>query len=178
MIMCDVFGNSYYNGLFFNPRFLFLIMDIETIKPSRAAATKLIINARYMDETLLDLWWSELLQLLMFSDGLLAQRARLFKKLLAYASFSNCVGILPVKWLEERLSKVSFRRPSWRGIWPESWFSDKSNPVRPAKWPNFSGISPEILFWRRFRVFNIFHDIISGGREPESWFWSRKRVVK
>ena len=55
MIMCDVFGNSYYNGLFFNPRFLFLITDIETIKPSRAAATKVIINARYMDETLLDL---------------------------------------------------------------------------------------------------------------------------
>ena len=107
MIMCDVFGNSYYNGLFFNPRFLFLITDIETIKPSRAAATKVIINARYMDETLLDLWWSELLQLFMFSDGLLAQRARLFKKLLTYASFSNCAGILRIKWLEERLSKVA-----------------------------------------------------------------------
>ena len=114
----------------------------------------------------------------MFSDGLLAQKARLFKKLLAFASFSNCVGILPIKWLEERLSKVRFRRPSWRGIWPESWFSDKSNSVRHAKLPNFSGIGLEILFWRRFRVFNVFHDIISGGREPESRFWSRKRVVK
>ena len=65
---------------------------------------------------------------------------------------------------------MRFRRPSWRGIWPESWFSDKSNSVRRAKLPNFSGIGPEILFRRRFRVFNVFHDTISSRREPESQF--------
>ncbi|KAL4601067.1 hypothetical protein ACB092_11G245100 [Castanea dentata] len=104
----------------------------------------------------------------MFRVGLLTQSAKLLKKLLAYASFSNCIGILPVKRLEERLSKVSLRRPSCGGIGPKIWFSDKSNSVRPAKLPNSRGISPDILFRQRFRVFNVFHDIISSGREPES----------
>ena len=112
----------------------------------------------------------------MFRVGLLAQSAKLWKKLLAYASFSNCIGILPFKRLEERLNKVSLRRPSCGGIGPEIWFSDKSNSVRPAKLPNSRGMSPKILFWQRFRVFNVFHDIISCGREPESRFDQEKEL--
>jgi hypothetical protein len=120
-----------------------------------------------LDEGLLE-FWSLKLQLGMFSDGLLAQRRGLLKKLLPYASFSNSSGILPVKLLEERLSEVSFRRPSCGGILPDSWFSDKSKSVRCGKEPNSSGICPEIAFQLRFRRVNDFHDIISYGREPES----------
>jgi hypothetical protein len=69
-----------------------LITRNEATKPSKAAGiTKPITQASNLDEGLLE-FWSLKLQLGMFSDGLLAQRRGLFKKLLPYASFSNSSG--------------------------------------------------------------------------------------
>ena len=45
------------------------------------------------------------------SDGLLALRPVLFKKLALKKVFSNSDGILPVRQLEDKLREVSFKRP-------------------------------------------------------------------
>lgn len=73
-----------------------------------------------------------------------------------------------MKLSEERLSEVSYRRPSCGGILPDSWFSDKSRSVRCGKELNSSGICPKIAFRLRFRRVGDFHDIIFDGREPKS----------
>ena len=104
-----------------------------------AQVTRLKIKARGTDEPLLDLLGTELHEV-RFSSRVSAHSSGLFKKLTTYARFSNLLGILPIKWLEERFRLVSKRWANWVGIWPDSWFSDKSSTVRSTKLPISSGI--------------------------------------
>ncbi|POO00546.1 hypothetical protein TorRG33x02_036200, partial [Trema orientale] len=98
----------------------------------KTAALNVMIKAIYGVEILSRFRGWEL-QSVSCNELVLAQRPGLSKKLLAYTAFSNSHGIAPVSSLEERLRELSLKRPSWVGIWPENWFSERSKYVRVGK---------------------------------------------